>query len=146
MPSWWWVGCHGGAGATALAAAARAGADAGRFWPVPPSGPAYVVLVARTHATGLGAAQAAARQWAAGGVPPVVQLLGLVLVADAPARLPKQLADDARLIEGGVPRCWRLPWVEALRLGDPPGDIELPAAFQRLFQELAQLIQYGRPA
>jgi hypothetical protein len=76
-----------------------------------------VVLVARTHASGLRAAQAAARQWASGALP-TVRLLGLIAVADAPGKRPRALRELLELISGGVPQTWELPWVEALRLGD----------------------------
>jgi hypothetical protein len=98
-----------------------------------------VLLVARSHAAGLCAAQAAARQWAA-GVLPHVRLLGLVVVADAPGKLPKPLRDLLRLISGGVPQVWELPWVEALRLGDPPDQARLPSAYARLEQDLKRII------
>jgi hypothetical protein len=75
------------------------------------------VLLARTSATGLLAARAALRQWAAGDAP--VELAGLVLLADAPGRLPGPLRDLAALVAGGAPRCWSIPWVEAWRLGEP---------------------------
>ena len=136
-PAWWWSGCHGGAGITTLRAAAGGGAEAGPYWPLVPaeSGVSAVVLVARTHATGLQSAQAAVQQWASGRVPQV-RLVGLVLVADAPGRLPKPLAALAELVSGGAPRCWRLPWVEALRLGEPPGVVDLPAPYGRLAADL----------
>jgi hypothetical protein len=98
-----------------------------------------VLLVARTHAFGLCAAQAAARQWAA-GVLPGVRLLGLVAVADAPGKLPKPLKDLLRLISGGVPQVWELPWVEALRLGTPPEQVRLPSPYARLTQDLNRII------
>ncbi|TDC40928.1 hypothetical protein E1281_37890 [Actinomadura sp. KC345] len=113
---------------------------AGRYWPTPdPPAQSRVLLVARSHAAGLVAAQAAARQWAA-GVLPNVRLLGLVVVADAPGKLPKPLRDLLRLISGGVPRTWELPWVEALRLGDPPDQAKLPSAYTRLAQDLDRII------
>ena len=139
-PALWISSCHGGSGASTMAALLPFCRSAGRYWPAPePPGQARVVLVARTHAAGLGAAQAAAGQWAAGGLPNV-RLLGLVAVADAPGKLPKPLKDLLRLISGGVPRVWELPWVEALRLGDPPDQIRLPAAFARLAQDLNRII------
>lgn len=142
-PAWWFVSCHGGAGASTLVAAVGAGRDAGRQWPVPePPGIARVVLVARTHARGLRAAQASARQWATGAVPGV-QLLGLVAVADAPGRLPRPLRELLELIEGGLPRVWRLPWVEALRLGDPPAEAGLPISFARLAADLHEMTHSG---
>src|SRR5690625_7783755 len=70
------------------------------------------------HAHGLLATQTAATKWASGAVD--VDLLGLVLVADAPGRLSRPLRDLARLVSGGLPRVWNLPWIEAWRLGEPP--------------------------
>ncbi|MEK8229339.1 hypothetical protein NKG05_30690 [Oerskovia sp. M15] len=53
-------------------------------WPqLPGAGAVRVVLTARSSMRGLRAAQAAATQWAAGLVPHV-ELLGLVIIADAP--------------------------------------------------------------
>ena len=136
----WFSSCHGGAGASTLAAIIPFGRCTGRYWPAPdPPGQARVLLVARTHASGLIAAQAAARQWAA-GVLPNVKLLGLVAIADAPGKRPKQLKELLRLISGGVPRVWELPWVEALRLGDPPNQTKLPSAYARLARDLKHII------
>lgn len=139
-PAVWISSCHGGAGASTLAALIPPASSAGRYWPVPePPGEARVLLVARTHASGLTAAQAAARQWAAGGLP-TVKLLGLVAIADTAGRLPKPLKELLRLISGGVPQVWQLPWVEALRLGDPPEQTKLPSAYARLAQDLRNII------
>lgn len=110
----WVVGAHGGAGESALAELLHASTTNHR-WPRRPD-PAPVLLAARTHARGLSAAQLAMRAWASGQTP-AVQLLGLVLVADAPGRLPKQLEQRALVLGGGVPHVWRLPWVENYRLG-----------------------------
>lgn len=139
-PAVWFSSCHGGAGASTLAALVPQGRSAGRYWPTPkPPGQARVLLVARTHASGLLAAQAAARQWAAGGLPGV-RLLGLVAIADAPGKLPKPLRDLLRLISGGVPQVWELPWVEAIRLGDPPDQVRLPSAYTRFAQDINRII------
>ncbi|MEO3826552.1 DUF6668 family protein [Actinomadura sp. B10D3] len=139
-PGVWFSSCHGGAGTSTLAVLIPRAMSAGRYWPVPePPGEARVLLVARTNASGLIAAQAAARQWAA-GVLPGVRLLGLVAVADAPGKLPKPLKDLLRLISGGVPQLWELPWVEALRLGDPPTQVRLPSPYARLTQDLNRMI------
>lgn len=119
----WLLGCHGGAGVSTLAATYRQFAlrDASRVWPMatPGAAPAAVVLVARTHHHGLSAAQTAAQQWAAGAVPGV-RVAGLVLVADAPGKLPKPLNEFALLVAGGVPQCWRLGWIDDLRFGGVP--------------------------
>jgi hypothetical protein len=142
-PPWCFVGCHGGAGATTVTLAVPGGADAGRYWPLPQHPDiCRVVLVTRAHASGLRAAQMAARQWACGALP-TVQLLGLAVVADAPGRRPKPLRELLELVSGGVPRVWELPWVEALRLGDPPGQIPLPAAFSAMAADLHHLVTGG---
>jgi hypothetical protein len=139
-PDLWFSSCHGGAGTSTLAALIPNSMSAGRYWPTPePPGHSRVLLVARSHASGLCAAQAAARQWAA-GVLSNVRLLGLVVIADAPGKRPKPLNDLLLLISGGVPQVWELPWVEALRLGTPPDQARLPSAYSRLAQDLNRIV------
>lgn len=115
----WVVGAHGGAGETTVASLAPGWAGTGGSWPVlaPEVAAPACLLCARTSAAGLLAAQAALRQWAADGTG--VDLLGLVLLADAPGRLPAPLRDLSRLVAGGAPRVWSIPWVDAWRLGEP---------------------------
>lgn len=140
-PAWWWVGCHGGAGVGTLCSLVPGGADGGRGWPVPSDGgPSRVILVARTHASGLRSAQLAARQWASGALP-MVRLLGLAAVADAPGKLPKPLQDVLKLVGGGFPHVWTIPWIEALRLGDVPAQGALPKPVARMAAELSQSFQ-----
>ncbi|MFE9235202.1 DUF6668 family protein [Cellulosimicrobium funkei] len=139
----WWLGVHGGAGESALAQLVPDWAAAGHAWPEPPRpDPVRVVLTARSHMRGLRAAQAAATQWAAGLVPHV-DVLGLVILADAPGRLPRPLRDYAQLVAGGVPRTWTLPWVEAWRLGEPPALAAAPREVRRLVDELNALARPG---
>ena len=139
--SWWWVGCHGGAGTSTLAAAVP-GTGQMRGWPAPQHGQARAVLVARTHAIGLLAAQNAARQWAAAAVPAGVRLLGLVLVADAPGRLPEPLKDLAALVCGGVPRSWMIAYLPALRTGPTP-EVLAAAPLRALAADLTRLALDG---
>jgi hypothetical protein len=116
----WWAGAHGGAGESILASLAPTWRAAGHAWPYHEDGStARVVLVCRSHASGLLHAQAALTQWAAGLVLGV-ELLGLVVVADAPGRLPKPLRDLTDLVTGGAPRAWRVGWQEKWRQGNPP--------------------------
>ncbi|WP_110853774.1 DUF6668 family protein [Georgenia satyanarayanai] len=143
----WWVGVHGGAGESTLAELVPQWRSAQGAWPrvSGENTPARVVLVARSNAAGLRAAQTAATQWAAGLVPHV-ELLGLVIVADAPGRLPRPLRDLVRLVGGGVPRTWTVPWAEQWRLGH---DVSLPSAprqVRQLVEELTALIRAGAPA
>jgi len=116
----WWLGVHGGAGESTLAQLVPGSRAAGHAWPIGYNGaPTNVVLVARSNASGLGAAQRAAIEWAAGTLPSV-NLVGLVIVADAPGKLPKPLRELAHLVSGGVPQSWHVPWIEAWRLGEAP--------------------------
>lgn len=141
----WWVGVHGGAGETTLATLLPESRATSHVWPLPvvDDGPApNVVLVARTHASGLKAAQEALRDWAAGDLP--VKLLGLVLIADAPGRLPKPLRDLAQLVAGGAPAVWRIPWHEPWRRGEPVEPVEAPAAIRSLLEELEELVPHLR--
>jgi hypothetical protein len=146
--TWWWTGCHGGAGVTTLVSATGCGRDSRRHWPVLSSGStSKVVLVARTHEAGLRAAQAAARQWAAGMLPPQVELIGLVLTADAPGKLPRQLQDLARLVSGGVPRTWEIGWHSELRLAQPRDLADgLASEYRNLATSLTSIITGGRDA
>ncbi|MES2171271.1 MAG: DUF6668 family protein [Actinomycetota bacterium] len=120
----WWVGAHGGAGETVLSRLVAESQAAEHCWPQHPEMTTNVVLVARTDAAGLRAAQRAAADWASGSVSGV-RLLGLMVVADAPGRLPHTLRSLVRLVGGGVPRVWHMPWVECWRLGEP---VELASA------------------
>lgn len=141
---WWWLGCHGGAGVSTLQHACGDGADALRGWPhVAGAAAQHVVLVARSTAAGLQAAQTAARQWAAGGAgQPGPVLLGLVVVADAPGRLPPPLRRLQRLVAGGVPRTWEIPFADAWRLGEDPATTR-PRAAGDLARDLNSLTESG---
>lgn len=137
-PALWVVGAHGGAGESSLAALEPAWAAAEHTWPFTADQATCVVLAARTSAAGLRAAQNAATHWAAGlGVE--VRLLGLVLIADAPGRLPRPLREYARVVAGGVPRTWHLPWIEGWRLGEPPDRASAPREVRRLAEDLMSL-------
>lgn len=113
-----WVGTHGGAGVSTLAAV-YGGHDSGRDWPGP-GAPVSVLLVARTHASGLLAARRALELFRHGEHPAHVDLDAVVLVADAPGRLPRPLSQRLKEIESLVD-VRRVPWVPAWRLGDLDG-------------------------
>lgn len=139
----WIVGAHGGAGESTLAEFDDSWAAGSHAWPSAHDGrPPQVVIVARTSARGLLAAKAAAKQWASGLVRDV-ELLGLVLTADAPGRLPKPLRDLARVVGGGYPRTWHVPWVESWRLGDDPSLDGAPREVRRMVDDLRTLLQTG---
>jgi hypothetical protein len=112
----YWLGAHGGAGETTFREL-LGGAECHHRWPSPtPGAPApVVVLLARQTHRGLEAARRAAQDWASGRHPEVV-LAGLVIVAAAPGKTPKPLAVATRVVSGGVPSTWVVPWIEELRL------------------------------
>lgn len=140
----WWVGAHGGAGESTLAALMDGSRAAEQRWPVPAAtdDAARVVLVARSSAHGLRRAQLACTQWACGSVPGV-ELLGLVILDDAPGRLPRPLRDLAHHVAGGAPRVWHLPWVESWRLGAPVRGETSPLPVRRLLVDLDALLSPG---
>ncbi|MEU2730135.1 DUF6668 family protein [Streptomyces griseoviridis] len=111
-----WVNAHGGAGASTLARE-FGGTDLGRRWPDPARGePGRVLLVARTHAAGMRAASRALDALRKEDHPPGIDLVALVLVADAPGRLPITLGRRVRVLRSAT-RVHRLPWVPAWRVG-----------------------------
>ena len=120
-----WVGLHGGAGVSTLTAV-YGGHDCGRSWPAPEA-PRSVLLVARTHAAGLNAVLPAVELFRRGEAPHGLDLAAVVLVADAPGRLPRPLAHRVRVIEPLVD-VYRVPGVPDWRLGDlggrPPRETE----------------------
>jgi hypothetical protein len=153
---WWaWCGLHGGAGLTTLREAVPGGVDflghpAVRVW-LTQSGDDTsaaerdgardhlpdlpVVGVCRSHMSGLEAAQ----RWAAWKTVHQLPVLGLVVVVDAPGRLPRPLESMMRLVSGGYPRLWRMPWVKEWRLGERPSPDNTPPVYRRLQQELYEL-------
>ena len=146
-PGLWVLGTHGGAGETRLAAVLPGARAAGHAWPEAEGaglGPGRVLLVARTDAHGLRAAQRAAAAWASGTCP-AVDLVGLVLIADAPGRLPRRLQQTADLVAGGVPRTWHLGWHEPWRTAAPQEGDE-PRGLRRLRRDLTEQTPAARQA
>lgn len=107
------VGLHGGAGVTTLSHVLGDGVlDAGVGLDLAAAG-VPVVLVARTHATGLDVAARAARQWASGGLTGL-PLLGAILVDDGP-RISDGMSRRALSVSRAFPRTWRIGWVDPWR-------------------------------
>ncbi|MDH6218456.1 hypothetical protein [Streptomyces pseudovenezuelae] len=114
-----WVQAHGGAGTTSLVEA-LGGVDVGARWPEPAKGePHRIVLVGRTSARGLRAVSWALGALNEGKAPRGLDLLAVVLVADAPGRLPLSLLRRIRVLRS-VARVHRVPWIPAWRTGGHP--------------------------
>lgn len=108
-PLLWIVGAHGGAGTSTWARILGVG-DAGASWPqhVNPTRLLSIVVCCRSTAAGLRAAQDVGIEWASGALPG--QLVGLVVGADAPGRLPRELRDQLQITSGAFPHCAFVPW------------------------------------
>ncbi|MFE2299451.1 DUF6668 family protein [Streptomyces sp. NPDC059445] len=117
-----WVKAHGGSGATSLAEL-FGGVEVGARWPDPARGePRRVVLVGRTSARGLRSVSQALGALDGGDAPQGLELLGVVLVADAPGRLPLGLLRRVRVLRS-VARVHRVPWIPAWRTGGSPRSV-----------------------
>ncbi|WP_237519223.1 hypothetical protein [Streptomyces sp. HUCO-GS316] len=111
-----WVKAHGGAGVTSLVEV-LGGVDVGARWPDPSRGePRRVVLVGRTSARGLRSVSQALGALNDGRAPQGLDLLAVVLVADAPGRLPLGLLRRIRVLRSAG-RVQRVPWIPAWRTG-----------------------------
>ncbi|MCZ4610295.1 hypothetical protein O3S80_42355 [Streptomyces sp. Lzd4kr] len=114
-----WVKAHGGAGASTLAEAVG-GVDIGGRWPRPSAGePSRFLIVGRTNAHGLQSVSRVLGALEEGNASPKLELLGVVLVADAPGLLPLSLLRRIRVIRS-VTHVHRVPWIPAWRVGDEP--------------------------
>lgn len=110
-----WLSVHGGAGATSLALATAQGIDLTGAWPDPDLGwSERVVLVCRSNAAGIDRASKFLAEVAAGRVPDL-NVVALVVNADAPGRPPKAVRARIHELSGVVPRVLRLDWVSQWR-------------------------------
>ncbi|MBQ1049927.1 hypothetical protein KBX50_15820 [Micromonospora sp. C51] len=124
-----WIGAHGGAGASTLTRL-LGGTDIGCRWPDPAlAEPAQVMVVGRTNLDGLRAVSRALNALREGRHPAGMRLVGVVLIADAPGRLPPTLLSRIRLLRSIAP-VHRLPWVPSYRVGEEPK--HLPRQLARL--------------
>ncbi|MEU6605105.1 hypothetical protein ABZ922_08565 [Streptomyces shenzhenensis] len=106
----------------------------GARWPEPARGePGRIVLVGRTSARGLRAVSQALGALRDGNAPQGLDLLAVVLVADAPGRLPLSLLRRIRVIRSAA-HVHRVPWIPAWRTG---GRLRTPP---RQLGTLAQLV------
>lgn len=133
----WIVGAHGGAGESTLAALIPGAAVTDHQWPQQAGGVVRAVVVARSNVRGLARAQVAAQQWASRLVPDV-DLLGLVVMADAPGRLPRPLRDRLQVVAGGFARTWTVPWIETWRTSEVDS-AAAPREVRRVVDELTAL-------
>lgn len=135
------VGAHGGSGETRLASLRDSWVAADHQWLAHPDGQPTVVC-ARTHAAGLDALGLALRQWASGQLDGV-NLVGVVVLADQPGRLPRVLADRCKVLEGACPASWRVGFIDGWRFGDYEG--VLPRSLRQFMNDMSQpLVSSGK--
>lgn len=133
----WVVGAHGGAGESTLAAWLGWTAG-GHAWPLSEQGQRpQGVIVARTNARGLQAACHAVTEWASGAV--AFDLLGLVLMGDAPGKLPDPLRAEVRRLSGAAPATWVVKYIPALRTAATP-DETAPAGAARALRSIKKIL------
>lgn len=128
----WFVGVHGGSGASTVTGWSREGANSEHRWPEQSKDPVF--LVARTNTKGLRAAQSALKDWASGEIS--VAVSGLILVADSPGKLPRILREEITRLSGLVPEILRVPWVEDLRVEIDADAVHPPKPITKLITRL----------
>jgi hypothetical protein len=140
---WWWLGVHGGAGVSTVDAWMPGGADAHRMWPDPAlGGPGLVVLVARTHLSGLTKAAWALRQAATRDIPQGLRVAGVVAVSDGPGDLHRPQRQALRRVEGLAGHLWLMPWIDELRLVMHPYEVGDPhPVIGEIFNDLVCLVE-----
>lgn len=136
------VGTHGGSGATSMASLDDEWVDTEGQWPDGDTDRLPVILTARTHAHGLLSLRDALAQWAGHGAPGRVELLGVVLIEDAPGKRPKTLTDLEKVVTGGAPRVWRVGFIDSWRQGDPPRE-RRDRAVKKVQKQITKLAQEG---
>lgn len=144
----WLLGTHGGSGVQCLAAVLPGARFAGKTWPTTASSAReLVVLVCRGNHRGLSSAQEFARTYRDSDLAAGLQLLGVIISADAPGRIPPPLRRLERLLSGAVPVLGHVPWEPNWRLGPPQtGQAELPPWVARLGQALSGAAGSAVPA
>lgn len=132
------LGAHGGAGTTTIARLLGA-SDRGLCWPEVGDGhPPRALVAARTHASGLLAAQRLVAAWRAGRCATGTYLVGVVLVPDVPGIVPVQISRQISDLVSIIP-AYRMPWLPNMRLsGSVPEDSgQLGQSLRRFAEEAA---------
>ena len=114
-PVAWFVGAHGGSGASTLAHVFAPMGDADKQWPTHDEHPMCVV-VCRSTKSGLDAAQSAVLQAKSDNAGNCT-VLGVVIVADAPGKTPKALRQRETVLED-LTTIWRVPYIAGIRVSD----------------------------
>lgn len=124
----WFVGAHSASGASSAAGFVSGALSSSHRWPVGAEAPVF--LVCRSHMRGVRAAQTALRDFATGRLD--LSIAGLIVVADAPTRKPKEVKMLLKVLSGLVPHIFEVPWIEAFRVSEDFPDVPPPRELQRI--------------
>ncbi|MGV9822937.1 DUF6668 family protein [Nocardia xishanensis] len=125
------LGAHGGAGASTLARWWAPAADTGLAWPASPATTQRVLVAARLCMPGLTAAAERLREWHAGLAPDGVTVIGLVLTAARPGKVPSVVRRYRSVVAELVETVYEIGWHDELVI--------------RELGELAQYIPFDPP-
>lgn len=143
-----WVGTHGGSGETTLQELLGGRACSHR-WPrvseESTEATVPVLLVARRNHRGMVAASKVAREWAS-GTHRDVELLGLVLIDDAPGKIPRHLQQKTKVLAGAVPRTWIVPWIEDLRVHGEVSPGTLGRSTEKILASISEVVEEHNPS
>lgn len=93
--------------------------------------------MARTSARGLEATRHAVTDWASGAVD--FDLVGLVLMGDAPGKLPDTLRAQVRQLSGAAPATWVVKYLPSLRTAATPNQTA-PAGATRSLRSIEKIL------
>lgn len=147
-PAFWLIGAHGGAGVSTLEKVWTPAGDAHRCWPVHDTHTGCVIVARSTCMGLLAAAQTAL------GADPGCKVLGVVVVADAPGRIPRPLVHQLEVLResDAIPAVWTIDYIPGLRLSTTdelavwcPGDKQLDKRHKLSPKEAVprQLVEIG---
>ncbi|MEV0764807.1 hypothetical protein [Nocardia sp. NPDC050435] len=108
------LGAHGGAATSTLARWWGPAADSGLAWPAAPTTTQKVVVAARLCMPGLIAAAERLREWHAGLAPEGVVVVGLVLSAVRPGRVPAPVRRYREVVTGLADAVHTIGWHDEL--------------------------------
>lgn len=108
------LGAHGGAATSTLARWWAPAADTGLAWPASPQSTQHVLVAARLCMPGLTAAAERLREWHAGLAPEGVEVIGLVLTAARPGKVPAVVRRYRAVVAELVAHVYEIGWHDEL--------------------------------
>lgn len=126
----WYLGVHGGAGESTIAALDAYGHAAEHQWPT-----GRVVLVARESVPSLLRLQAAIQHWSSGSLPGVT-VTGILTIAASPGKTDRAVRNLLGHLATGVGHHWRVDWHQPFHLVADPQDAGNPPGLQKTLRNI----------